>query len=262
MKENLFSIGEISKIKGITIKALRFYEEIGVVNPCYKDPSTNYRYYSLEQFIQFDIIKASRAMGISPKDIKVILEKRDTGILLEFIDREKKSASMKISELEKNISLLNMVQNNIQNSILAVSNEDIFFNEIPVRHIVTQNLEHISEEHIHLVYSNLLKLIDENMLNNTYESGILYTPNQQQEFHPTQVFNVVTFDEHSNTSMISTIPAGRFICINHNKHNATERVSMFNEYLKQNEFQPSLVLQVDLLDNVFDYENVQMQALI
>jgi MerR family transcriptional activator of bmr gene len=83
MKYNkYFTIGEIAKIKGVTIKALRFYEKIELLKPCYIDPSNSYRYYSIEQFLYLDIIKAARSIGISPNDIRDILKKKDTDDLV------------------------------------------------------------------------------------------------------------------------------------------------------------------------------------
>jgi MerR family transcriptional activator of bmr gene len=69
MKNNLYSIGEVSRIKGITIKALRFYEKIGLIKPFYTDAVTKYRYYSQDQLIQLDLIRALRSIEVSPKDI-------------------------------------------------------------------------------------------------------------------------------------------------------------------------------------------------
>src|SRR5512138_193567 len=56
MQKKLFSIGEVSKIKGVTKKALRFYERIGLLKPHYINPFNRYRYYSIEQFVYIDII--------------------------------------------------------------------------------------------------------------------------------------------------------------------------------------------------------------
>ncbi|MDU1455439.1 MAG: MerR family DNA-binding transcriptional regulator [Paraclostridium sordellii] len=43
--KNLFSIGEVSKIKGVTIKALRYYHKMGILIPLHIDNTTGYRYY-------------------------------------------------------------------------------------------------------------------------------------------------------------------------------------------------------------------------
>ena len=42
----VFSIGEFSKITGLTIKTLRFYHEQGLLTPTTVDEETGYRYYA------------------------------------------------------------------------------------------------------------------------------------------------------------------------------------------------------------------------
>ncbi|CEO11781.1 MerR family DNA-binding transcriptional regulator [Paraclostridium sordellii] len=51
--KNLFSIGEVSKIKGVTIRALRYYHKMGILIPRHIDNTTGYRYYSIDQFILY-----------------------------------------------------------------------------------------------------------------------------------------------------------------------------------------------------------------
>lgn len=41
---NLFSIGEVSKIKEVTIKDLRYYHKVGILILKYIDEATGYRY--------------------------------------------------------------------------------------------------------------------------------------------------------------------------------------------------------------------------
>ena len=41
----MFTIGEFSKISGLTVKSLRFYHEHGVLAPSCVDDKTGYRYY-------------------------------------------------------------------------------------------------------------------------------------------------------------------------------------------------------------------------
>ena len=44
MKSKLLTIGELSKRTGCSIKALRYYDLIGLWKPVYVDPNSNYRY--------------------------------------------------------------------------------------------------------------------------------------------------------------------------------------------------------------------------
>lgn len=44
----MFSIGEFSKISGLSIKALRLYHEQGILVPEIVDQDTSYRYYDYQ----------------------------------------------------------------------------------------------------------------------------------------------------------------------------------------------------------------------
>ena len=57
--ENYFTIGEISKLSRISLKTLRYYDEIGLLKPKYVNQENNYRYYSIEQLTTIDF-KVSR----------------------------------------------------------------------------------------------------------------------------------------------------------------------------------------------------------
>lgn len=45
----MFSIGEFSKITGLTVKTLRFYHEEGLSTPSFVDMATGYRHYNVDQ---------------------------------------------------------------------------------------------------------------------------------------------------------------------------------------------------------------------
>lgn len=264
MKKNkLFTIGEISNIKGITVKALRFYERIGLIKPSYKAPSSNYRYYSIEQFVQLDIIKASRSMGISPKDIKVILDKKDNHMLLDFLKDQGKSIDMKIEELQRSRAIISMVKNYISSSLSSASNTEPFYKNIPSRYIVTLKLETIDED-IPLYYSKLYQLVDKLRLTSTYETGIIYSAVEGSVFYPSEVFNAVLEETGASKEDIKQIPGGRYLCICLNMQNAEEQQRKFNQYLAQNYLNPELILQTDLLNNIFDEgaSCIEMQALL
>ena len=84
--EKLFSIGEVSKIKEITIKALRYYHKMGILIPKYIDETTGYRYYSIDQFVYIDIIKGCRSLETSIKELQEIFRECNTDKLLEFLE--------------------------------------------------------------------------------------------------------------------------------------------------------------------------------
>src|SRR5687768_11710808 len=63
-------IGEFSKASGVSIKTLRYYDEIGLFRPAEKDPLTRYRAYSADQLSELAAILAMRELGLHLDEIK------------------------------------------------------------------------------------------------------------------------------------------------------------------------------------------------
>ncbi len=45
----MFKIGDFSKLSQVTVKTLRYYDELGLLKPVEVDRFTGYRYYSADQ---------------------------------------------------------------------------------------------------------------------------------------------------------------------------------------------------------------------
>ena len=67
--EELFQIGEVSKILGVTRKAILVYEDMGLLTPAVKDEESGYRYYSADNMTQIRSIRSLQALGLSLKEI-------------------------------------------------------------------------------------------------------------------------------------------------------------------------------------------------
>ncbi len=68
--EDLFQIGEVAKILGVTRKAILVYEDMGLLMPAAKDEESGYRYYSADNMTQIRSIKSLQALGLSLKEVK------------------------------------------------------------------------------------------------------------------------------------------------------------------------------------------------
>jgi len=79
----MLKIGEFSKMSKVTIKALRYYEEEGLLLPKYIDEVNNYRYYESSQLLEVSRIISLKQIGLSIEEIKrVILRKEDLTTVL------------------------------------------------------------------------------------------------------------------------------------------------------------------------------------
>lgn len=100
MKE-FFSIGEVSKLFNVKISALRYYDEIGLLKPEYKDEHTNYRYYSTRQFERLDTIKYLRALGLPINKLLDFYNSQNTNTLLHLLKSQQTEIDRKKRELER-----------------------------------------------------------------------------------------------------------------------------------------------------------------
>ena len=100
----MLKIGEFSKLTRLTVKALRFYEEKGLLLPARVDPWTGYRYYDGTQLETATRIKALRQLDFSLEQIRVHLEGQP---LEEALAAKKAELQQKQTELHARISMIN-----------------------------------------------------------------------------------------------------------------------------------------------------------
>ncbi len=97
--KNKFTIGEMSKLYGISEPTLRYYDKIELFEPAAVNDANGYRYYSTEQFEQLNIIQYLKYLGIPLKEIKTHFEKRDDDYLLQLLMHCKEVSEKKLEDL-------------------------------------------------------------------------------------------------------------------------------------------------------------------
>lgn len=70
----MFRIGEFSKLTQVTVRMLRYYDEMGLLKPAETDPWTGYRMYSVEQIPVLNKIVYLRDSGFNVAEIAEALK--------------------------------------------------------------------------------------------------------------------------------------------------------------------------------------------
>lgn len=70
----MFQIGDFSKLNKISIKTLRYYDQIDLLKPQKIDDHTGYRYYSAQQLTRLHRILALKDVGFSLQEISILLD--------------------------------------------------------------------------------------------------------------------------------------------------------------------------------------------
>ncbi len=103
----MLRIGEFSKFAKISIKALRYYDKIGLLKPAMIDSSTQYRYYKSEQLETVRLISMYKEVGLSNEMIsKLVNQKGDERALLEY---QKQVLTERAREIKNALSALDVL---------------------------------------------------------------------------------------------------------------------------------------------------------
>lgn len=91
----MYKIGDFSKIVDLPVRTLRYYAEVGVLEPTYTDEFTGYKYYSEESISECELIKLLRSVEFTLDEIREYKNCLDE----EILENKKK-------ELENRINIL------------------------------------------------------------------------------------------------------------------------------------------------------------
>lgn len=74
-------IGEVANLTGMSVKTIRYYEEIGLLEPTTTRSESGYRLFNSQVLNRLAFIKRSQSLGLSLSEIRDILEVHDSGEL-------------------------------------------------------------------------------------------------------------------------------------------------------------------------------------
>lgn len=87
--ENLVPIGRFSKMTRLSVKALRHYDELGLLEPAVVDAASGYRYYRLSQANRAEAIRVLRSLDMPLDGIREALSAEDMEILEKVLERHR-----------------------------------------------------------------------------------------------------------------------------------------------------------------------------
>lgn len=95
----MFSIGEFSKITGLSVKTVRFYHSKELLTPTCVDEDSGYRYFDHAAVEKARVIAQLRAMEFSLGEIKEILDQHDDeSEILDYLERQKRAIAARLRQ--------------------------------------------------------------------------------------------------------------------------------------------------------------------
>lgn len=109
----LFSIGEVSKLFNIDVRLLRHYDKISLLKPELINQENGYRYYSTRQFECLNTIRYLRSLNVPLPKIREFFENRDDKKMIEILKEQKRQ----VDEEQKRLS---RIERKIQSRLLQI----------------------------------------------------------------------------------------------------------------------------------------------
>lgn len=163
-KNKYLTAGEFAKICNIPKHVLFHYDEIGLFQPEYK-ADNGYRYYSYRQYDTFLIIMNLKKMGMSLKDIKVFLSKRDPALFLSLLEDKFAEIDSLIDYLKGIKSMMQSMKDSTQEA-LNHKNDPIQLIPMPQRIILcSDNMENSNSTSFVNFMQEYIQFIKENNIN-------------------------------------------------------------------------------------------------
>ncbi|MEV7130631.1 MerR family transcriptional regulator [Streptomyces sp. NPDC093260] len=72
--DTLYSIGELARRTGLTVKTIRFYSDRGIVAPTDRSPA-GYRLYSIDVVARLDLVRTLRELGLDLPTIRKVVDR-------------------------------------------------------------------------------------------------------------------------------------------------------------------------------------------
>ncbi|MYW79764.1 DNA-binding transcriptional regulator, MerR family [Streptomyces sp. LaPpAH-199] len=72
--DTLYSIGELARRTGLTVKTIRFYSDRGIVAPTDRSPA-GYRLYSIDAVTRLDLVRTLRELGLDLPTIRKVVDR-------------------------------------------------------------------------------------------------------------------------------------------------------------------------------------------
>lgn len=254
-----FSVGEAAKAVHTTSETLRHYDRIGLVKPSKKDEWTNYRYYTEQDIVRLNTVRALQLMDLSLQEIKKVLEYDDLEKIVDFLRQAEKKADQKIEALEYSKLKIQRAREDYEKKLQKQENlKGPVLKDIPERVIL------LSDTLEEPTLDNLW-----NYLSHFYDK---VTPARKDEFSFEDLAGIYTGDgitrlfavctRYADIDGLKVLPGGKYLCADCTEEN---REQILNKILRtaRTEYgvEPSFTVQLVVVSGILQW-NYEVQVCI
>lgn len=252
---NLFTIGEVSKIKNISIDALRHYDKIGLLKPEYVDEQTKYRYYGESQFFLIELIQCCKSLEIPLSQMKELLKNSNQEFFTSFLMQQKAHINSKINEYSQMLVLIDNISNQVADYNRSKKETGTYLKCLPQRNVVYAKL---SEPHSgtdrRFTYSRLYNSIAKANLHVSYSGGVIHAVDNEK-ITAKLMFESVNESPFDTALPTMALPCGYYLCITYCEGEFDERLAILRKEMASNKISSAYIIDTYFLDGEFHSKN-------
>lgn len=141
-----YSIGQLAKLAGVTIRTLRYYDKIDLLKPA-KRADSNYRYYGKEELYRLQQILFFKELDFDLKKIKEILDDTDFNLIdaLAFHHGKLKTRKDRLGQL---LETIEKTIKDLKEETTMLNDEELYkgFSQEEIREIKKEVVEKYDSE--------------------------------------------------------------------------------------------------------------------
>lgn len=157
----MYKIGVFSQMNKITVKTLRYYDDIGLLKPCYVDETTGYRYYSSDQLLSLHRILALKQIGFSLGEIIEVMDKNmSTDRMIDYLEGKQSAISKTIEDEQSKLNQVQSYLKNLKQGVIPMM-YDVILKELPEIIVASLRTRIPNYEAFNTIYPEMGKYMEE-----------------------------------------------------------------------------------------------------
>ena len=254
-----FTVGEAAKAVHTTSETLRHYDRIGLVKPSKKDEWTNYRYYTEQDIVRLNTVRALQLMDLPLQEIKKVLQYDDLEKIVDFLAQAEKKADEKIAALQYSKSKIQLAKADYERKLQEHKNlNGTVLKDIPERVILLSDTLEVP------TLENLW-----NYLSHFYEK---VTPDLKEQFYFEDLAGIYTENgisslfavciRYADIDGLKVLPKGKYLCANCTEENRKQILRELT-HIAQTKYgvEPTFTVQLIVVSGILQW-NYEVQVYV
>jgi DNA-binding transcriptional MerR regulator len=234
--KDYYKINEISKLYGIGVDSLRYYERIGILKP--KRDINGYRLYSLKDIYKLNIISDLRQLDFSMKQIKEYLDHQSIDNTIALLYEEQEYVKEQLKKLRERKQIM---KDRIEalKSAASITAGEYVVKELPPRPCVRLNEYITRDEEMDFAVKKLHRKHENKIRDFGNQSIGAVMSLEDLEKGLVNVYRSIFFIlERTEENYDFMLPEGRYLscCYRGDYLQSTERISKMIAYSKSQGF--------------------------